>query len=200
MSCHTIGAGQGKICGSSVYMYELREWRRSLFTHEVTICEKNARGEWRGARLATLISRCVAMDVSLRNVSMCVFVCVRVKCVRRCVHTPRPRGQSLAMPVDAGPFYAQYKGHPVDDLKDLKGSLPGERFIFLAGDSSLDNKRAPRTHRDSSTSAAGAHGCTCRAQTGSSALATAKKTRCTTRASRQQRLTATRTCCSRRGW
>ena len=45
----------------------------------------------------------------------------------------------------AGRFYAQFDGHPVDDLRRLHNALrPGlvgdRACIFLAGDSSLDNK------------------------------------------------------------
>ena len=50
-----------------------------------------------------------------------------------------------AMPapsVDAARFYAEYKGHPLDQLDALHAALaPGSDVtVFLTGDSSLDNK------------------------------------------------------------
>lgn len=44
--------------------------------------------------------------------------------------------------VDARGFYAEYFGHPVDDLKVILPKLKesSSSLIWLAGDSSLDNK------------------------------------------------------------
>ena len=45
-------------------------------------------------------------------------------------------------PVDAGTFYGEYHGHTVPELQRVHALLrnEGTRCIFLAGDSSLDNK------------------------------------------------------------
>eukprot|EP00730_Choanoeca_flexa_P008222 TRINITY_DN12463_c2_g2_i6.p1 TRINITY_DN12463_c2_g2~~TRINITY_DN12463_c2_g2_i6.p1 ORF type:complete len:271 (+),score=19.38 TRINITY_DN12463_c2_g2_i6:149-961(+) len=44
--------------------------------------------------------------------------------------------------IDAGRFYAEYHGHPLEDLKILVNHLRqiNKSLIYLAGDSSLDNK------------------------------------------------------------
>jgi hypothetical protein len=44
--------------------------------------------------------------------------------------------------VNYGPFYDEYHGHPVDDLEKVVAAIRGQgkSIIWLAGDSSLDNK------------------------------------------------------------
>lgn len=51
---------------------------------------------------------------------------------------------SLPSKVNSSPFFSEWKGHPVSDLinfRDITHTVrPGKPIIYLAGDSSLDNK------------------------------------------------------------
>jgi hypothetical protein len=42
--------------------------------------------------------------------------------------------------IDSKRFYNTYSGHDVTDLKTIHHIFNNKKFIFLAGDSSLDNK------------------------------------------------------------
>lgn len=51
--------------------------------------------------------------------------------------------------INATSFYDNYEGHPVDDLRELlSGETDGKPSIYLAGDSTLDNKFWIPTHAE----------------------------------------------------
>eukprot|EP00919_Chromeraceae_sp_WS-2016_P057661 GHVR01136673.1.p1 GENE.GHVR01136673.1~~GHVR01136673.1.p1 ORF type:complete len:366 (+),score=75.28 GHVR01136673.1:28-1125(+) len=64
----------------------------------------------------------------------------------RGVHPPDPQYQYQPQPflsVDASEYYANWDGHPVEQLEQVHRALRAQQkhsLIFLAGDSSLDNK------------------------------------------------------------
>ena len=53
------------------------------------------------------------------------------------------RAALLPKMVDSTSYYAEYHGHPIEDLKEVVHSLREsgkKRLIFLVGDSTMDNK------------------------------------------------------------
>ena len=86
-------------------------------------------------------SALIGFKLGQRSSKITLAVCLSIYCIRlpgnASVRGPR---QPPATTVDANEYYAEVRGHRVPHLEAVVAALRPRDLVFLAGDSSLDNK------------------------------------------------------------